>query len=133
MRDGERSERLLTCRTASNGYKHFSAVKRVSRIRLLRIEMIYLDGCLARTQIVLNGGPVAVTAAPATGRLKADPLQPPHHRANWPLPARGGVWSVVSAVLTSASVPRADGAAKQMDFGRYPGNTQTRRSPTRRY
>ena len=73
MRDGERSERLLTCRTASNGYKHFSAVKRVSRIRLLRIEMIYLDGCLARTQIVLNGGPVAVTAAPATGRLKADP------------------------------------------------------------
>ena len=72
MRDGERSERLLTCRTASNGYKHFSAVKRVSRIRLLRIEMIYLDG-LARTQIVLNGGPVAVTAAPATGRLKADP------------------------------------------------------------
>ena len=44
MRDGERSERLLTCRTASNGYKHFSAVKRVSRIRLLRIEMIYLDG-----------------------------------------------------------------------------------------
>jgi len=69
--------------------------------------MIYLDGCLARTQIVLNGGPVAVTAAPATGRLKADPWQPPHHRANWPLPARGGVWSVVSAVLTSASVPRA--------------------------
>jgi len=68
--------------------------------------MIYLDGCLARTQIVLNGGPVAVTAAPAT-RLKADPWQPPHHRANWPLPARGGVWSVVSAVLTSASVPRA--------------------------
>ena len=72
MRDGERSKRLLMCRTASNGYKHFSAVKRVSRIRLLRIEMIYLDGCLARTQIVLNGGPVAVTAAPATGRLKAD-------------------------------------------------------------
>jgi len=43
---------------------------------------------------VLNGGPVAVTAAPATGRLKADPWQPPHHRANWPLPARGvsGQW-----------------------------------------
>jgi len=74
MRDGERSERLLTCRTASNGYKHFSAVKRVSRVRLLRIEMIYLDGCLARTQIVLNGGPVAVTAAPATGRLNGRSL-----------------------------------------------------------
>ena len=71
MRDGERSERLLTCRTASNGYKHFSAVKRVSRIRLLRIEMIYLDGCLARTQIVLNGGPGEAAVPDRSSRFEA--------------------------------------------------------------
>jgi len=35
--------------------------------------MTYLDGCLAGPQIVLNGGAVAVKAAPLLGRLKADP------------------------------------------------------------
>jgi len=41
---------------------------------------------------VLNGGVLAVKATPLRGRLQAEPWQPPHHRANRPLPARGGVW-----------------------------------------
>jgi hypothetical protein len=45
---------------------------------------------LAGPQIVLNGGAVAVKATPLRGRFEAEPGQPPHHRANRPLPARGG-------------------------------------------
>jgi len=47
---------------------------------------------LAGPHSVLDGGAVAVKATPLRGRLQAEPWQPPQHRADRPLSARGVVW-----------------------------------------
>jgi hypothetical protein len=74
---------------------------------------------LAGPQIVLNGGAVAVDDTPPRDRLGGEPGQPPHHRANRPLPARGVVWcwSVAAGVQPCGWKPEGVGETRPLSCG----------------